>query len=262
MAERRSLWALGLAVLVIGLWSAISTAAKAEQITVFAAASLKTALDRIAADFTSTTGHEVVISYAGTSMLARQVSLGAPADVVISASSDWMEWLAERGAVDGASQIEIAGNRLVLIAHGRDVDPIPADRAALAARLADARIAMALVDAVPAGIYGKAALVHFDLWTQVAPQVAQTDNVRAALALVATGAAPFGVVYLTDATADPRVTVLTTFPPESHPKITYPAALVTGGATPAARSFLSHMTSASARAQLVDHGFVMPRARP
>lgn len=240
----------------------LSGPAMAERITVFAAASLKTALDQIADTYALTSGDEVVISYAGTPVLARQISLGAPADVVVTASTDWMDWLEARGAIAPESRFDLAGNRLVLIAHDRSHPAVAPEHAALNKAIGEARIAMALVEAVPAGIYGKAALSHLDLWERLAPQVVQTDNVRAALALVATGATAFGVVYATDAQAEPRVSVVTTFLPESHPAITYLAARVDGRDTPAAQRFLDHLRSPDARAPLRHMGFTAPPDAP
>ncbi|MEP2639861.1 molybdate ABC transporter substrate-binding protein [Roseobacter sp.] len=246
---------------VIGM-TFVATTAQADTVTVFAAASLRTALDDIAAAFSASTDHEVVISYAGTSVLARQIAQGAPADVVISASTDWMDWLAAQNAIVADSRINIAGNRMVLIGHGAAGAPVAPTATALAERLGQDRIAMALVEAVPAGIYGKHAFEHFGIWAQIAPQVAQTDNVRAALALVAVGAAPFGVVYATDAEADPRVTVLAQFPANSHAAITYPAARVTGHDTPPARAFLHHLQTNATQATLHRHGFRHPADTP
>ncbi|MCV3273040.1 molybdate ABC transporter substrate-binding protein [Roseobacter sinensis] len=253
LGSRLSRWA---AALSLSLWS-IGTSAGAEPVTVFAAASLKTALDDIVTAFSAVSEEDVVVSYAGSSALARQISLGAPADIMISASADWMDWLEARNAIEADSRVEIASNRLVIVTQDA-LAPVAATAEELGARLSQGRIAMALVDAVPAGIYGKAALSHLGLWDKVASQVAQTDNVRAALALVATGAAAFGVVYATDAMAEPRVAVLAEFPPESHPRITYPAALVAGGGTPAARSFLAFLQTDTARAHLREHGFLVP----
>nr|WP_230981765.1 molybdate ABC transporter substrate-binding protein [Ruegeria pomeroyi] len=226
--------------------------ARAEQITVFAAASLKTALDDIAAGFEATTGNSVALSFAGSSVLARQIGLGAPAQIFISANPEWMDWLAEQGRIDPTSRRDLVSNRLVLIAPAGHAPSHPlADLAA-----GPGRIAMALVEAVPAGIYGKAALTHLDLWDQLAPRVVQTDNARAALALVATGAVPYGIVYATDAQAEPRVMPLYTFDTDTHPPIRYPAALVTGQDSAAARALLDHLASAEARAILFRHGFL------
>ncbi|RVV98159.1 molybdate ABC transporter substrate-binding protein [Mesobaculum littorinae] len=230
-------------------------AVRAETVTVFAAASLKTALDEIAAGYEGTTQDDIVISYAGSSALARQIEQGAPADLFLSASTDWMEAVARAGRIDVDSQADLLGNALVLISHdpkaegvriGPDLD--------LPAMLGDGRLAMALVDAVPAGIYGKAALTSLGLWDGVAPRVAQADNVRAALALVAAGATPLGIVYATDAAAEPRVTVVGLFPGDSHPPIIYPAAAL-ADAPAAAHAFLDHLRSVPARAVFETQGF-------
>ena len=240
------------AVLAFG----VSGMARADDITVFAAASLKTALDQIAADFTAATGHRVTMSFAGSSVLARQIELGAPADLFISANPGWMEHLEMRGLLAPGTRYDIISNHLVLIAQGGDAAPvILSPDLDLPSLLGDGHLAMALVNAVPAGLYGKAALEHFDLWQGIAPRVAQTDNVRAALALVALGAAPYGITYATDAAAEPRVTIVATFPVESHPQILYPAAILAGRDTPATLYFLEFLTSAAAQNIFTAHGF-------
>ena len=230
----------------------IATPLWAGEVTVFAAASMKTALDRVAEAFTQATGHQVTRSYAGSSALARQIQLGAPAELFISANVAWMDLLEEGGHIQPDSRIHLAGNRLVLIgpAGAAPVDP----GADLVALLNGGRLAMALVDAVPVGIYGKAALEHLGQWSALAPHVAQADNARAALALVAVGAAPLGVVYATDARADPRVSVLAEFTPESHPPIAYPAG-ATPGAGDAAMAFLSFLQTPEAKSLFVEEGF-------
>lgn len=225
------------------------------QITVFAAASTKTALDEAAAAYQSATARTVTISYAGSPALARQIQLGAPADVFLSANPGWMDVLQQEGLVDPASRLDLLANRLVLIAHGKDAAPLELSAADLGARLGEGRLAMALVDAVPAGIYGKAALTALGQWTAVAPKVAQTANVRAALALVSSGEAPLGVVYATDASADNRVSVVAVFPEGSHPPIVYPAAAVAGGNTAEAMAFLDYLRSPAAREIFLRHGF-------
>ncbi|WP_299829715.1 molybdate ABC transporter substrate-binding protein [uncultured Roseobacter sp.] len=236
--------------------------ARADQITVFAAASLKTALDEITAGFIEEKDYSVSLSYAGSSLLARQISQGAPANVFISANRAWMDWLEAQQALAPETRGEFIGNRLVLIAHGAEAAPLTLTRETLADRLGAARIATALVEAVPAGIYAKAALSHFELWDALSPQIVQTDNARTALALVAAGEAPFGIVYATDAQAEPRVSVLALFPPESHPVIRYPAALLEGRASPAAQAFLNHLTTAPARRVFENQGFTLLRAAP
>ncbi len=231
---------------------------RADDLTVFAAASLKDALEEIAAGFEAATGHDVFLSFAGSSALARQIEQGAPADLFISANPGWMDHLAEAGRIDSASRIDLLRNALVLIRHG-DGPPLGLSaKTDLPALLDGGHLAMALVDAVPAGIYGKAALISLGLWDDIAASVAQTDNVRAALALVALGEAPFGIVYATDAIADSRVSIAATFPGGSHPPIVYPAAIVAGTAAPAA-GFLEHLRSPEARAVFERLGFAMAR---
>lgn len=226
--------------------------ARSDQVTVFAAASLKTALDEAAAGFEAETGHEVALSFAGSSVLARQIGLGAPANLFVSANEDWMDSLAAQGHVVPASRRDLLSNRLVLVGP---VGRKPAEIAPALARTTG-RVAMALVDAVPAGIYGKAALTDMGLWSVVEPRVAQTDNVRAALALVATGAVPLGIVYATDALAEPQVSVIATFPEDSHPPIRYPAALIAGRDTQAARDLLTYLSEPEAQAVFARHGFL------
>ncbi len=241
--------------LIAALFLCLATPLSAGEVTVFAAASMKTALDRIAARFSEQTGHAVTRSYAGSSALARQIQLGAPADLFISANPGWMDLLAEGGQIAPDSRFDLAGNSLVLIgpAGAAPVD-LESD---LVARLDGGHLAMALVDAVPVGIYGKAALTRLGQWPALAPHVAQADNARATLALVALGAAPLGVVYATDARADPRVTVVAVFPDNSHPPITYPAALTPDAGAPA-RAFLAALHSPEARAILTEEGFTEP----
>lgn len=229
--------------------------ANAADLTVFAAASLKTALDEIAEVWEAETGVGVTVAPAGSSALARQIQQGAPADVFISASPDWMDVLEADGLIRADTRRDLLTNRLVLIGHG-EAPPVEIGPALdLAGMLGQDRLAMALVEAVPAGIYGKAALDHLGLWDSVAPQVAQTDNVRAALALVATGEAPFGIVYATDAEAEPRVSVLGVFPAESHPPVVYPAAVMAESETEAAEPFLDFLSDADAAAVFATHGF-------
>lgn len=231
--------------------------ALAGQVTVFAAASTKTALDRISAGFEAETGHEVTLSFAGSSALARQIERAAPADIFISAHPDWMDHLASAGLIDPASRLDLLGNRLVLVAHG-DAAPVTIGPSMdLAAMLGEGRLAMALVEAVPAGIYGRAALERLGLWNEVAPRVAQADNVRAALALVALGEAPLGIVYATDAAAEHRVTAIGTFPEGSHPPIRYPAARVAGRDSAAADAFFAHLSGPEARAAFEAEGFAV-----
>lgn len=224
------------------------------EVTVFAAATLKTALDEIATGYSAGTGTAVTLSYAGTPALARQIEQGAPADVFISASVDWMDALAAKGLIQPDSRRDLLGNRLVLIGPTGAAPLVLED---LAARLGEGRLAMALVDAVPSGQYGKAALESLGLWEAVAPSVVQSENVRAALHLVALGEAALGIVYASDAVAEPRVTVLATFPESSHPRIIFPAAL-TLTASPEAAAFLDHLASPEAAEVFAANGFLVP----
>jgi molybdate transport system substrate-binding protein len=235
-----------------------SRPAAAADLLVFAAASLQTALDAAAAQWNPRPEADVTISYAASSALARQIEQGAPADVFISANVEWMDLLEDEGLIDPASRRDLLGNRLVLIAHGAGAPAVELGPGLdLAALLGDGRLAMALVDAVPAGIYGRAALTSLGLWEAVAERVAQTDNVRAALALVARGEAPYGIVYATDAAAEPGVTVVASFPEASHPPIVYPAATTAGAAGDAA-AFLDFLASDAARPAFAAQGFTFP----
>lgn len=231
--------------------------ATAGQITVFAAASLKTTLEQVAAEWQDETGNTAILSFAGSSALARQIEAGAPADIFLSANPGWMDHLAAKGLIRNETRIDLLGNTLVLIGPA-GADPLPALglQTDLAGRLGDDRLAMALVDAVPAGIYGKVALQSLGLWTSVEGQIAQTDNVSAALALVALGETPLGITYATDALAEPGVSILATFPADSHPPIIYPAALTVEGMTPdLAGAFLAYLQSPVARDIFANAGF-------
>jgi len=236
---------------------AIPVASRAETVTVFAAASLANALAEIETAFEAETGHDLVVSLAGSSALARQIQQGAPADVFISASVEWMDVIEAEGLVDEGSRVDLLGNTIVLVAFGEaEALSIDADLD-LTGLLDGGRLAMALVDSVPAGVYGRAALTTLGLWEAVAPRVAQTDNVRATLALVATGAAPFGIVYATDAAAEPSVSVVGTFPADTHPPIVYPVAGLTTRDTRAAAQFLAFLRGDAARAAFARQGFAV-----
>lgn len=230
--------------------------AGAEEVTVFAAASLSTALERVAEVWAAETGHVAIMSYAGSSALANQIRQGAPADIFISASEDWMDAIEDSGDLRQGSRRDLLGNTLVLVAHGHDMAPVTIDEALdLAGMLRDERLAMAMVDAVPAGVYGKAALTALGLWEGVEPLVAQSDNVRAALAFVAQNEAPLGIVYATDAIAEDKVSIIGTFPESSHEPITYPAAITAQSESPVAEAFLEYLASDPARAIWQEFGF-------
>jgi molybdate transport system substrate-binding protein len=236
-----------------------SAAAQGRDVLVFAAASLKNALDDAMASYARQTGGKVTASYAASSALAKQIEQGAPADLFASADLDWMDHLAQQDLVVADTRTDLVGNSIVLIA-GKDRDP--GDVAIgpgldLAGLLGDGRLAVADVRAVPAGKYAKAALESLGSWAGVEGKLAQAENVRAALALVSRGEAPLGIVYKTDAAADANVRIVGTFPESSHPPIIYPAAVLKEAEDPAAAGeFLSYLRAApAAKAAFEKQGF-------
>lgn len=230
----------------------------AEKVTVFAAASLKNALDAVSAAWAADAGKDTAISYAASSALAKQIESGAPADVFISADRDWMNYLTEKKLVGAGTAIDLLGNEIVLVApRDSSAEIAIAKDFALAKLLDGGKLAMGDVKAVPAGKYGKAALEALGVWSSVESQVAQAENVRAALKLVSTGEAPLGIVYRTDAQAEPGVKVIGTFPADSHPPIVYPVALIAGSQNPDAAAFVTFLQAAKAQAIFRDQGFTV-----
>lgn len=243
------------------LLSLLSLPVAAAEVTVFAASSLKTALDGVAAAWQAETGNSTAISYAGSPALARQIIAGAPAEVFLSAAPEWMDSVAEAGLLRPDSRVDLLGNQLVLIAPGPAAAPLPLDASTdLAARLDGGKLSMAMVDSVPAGQYGREALTSLGLWDSVKDSVVQSENVRAALQFVALGEAPLGVVYLSDAIADTSVSIVATFPETSHRPIIYPAALTTL-ASPEAAAFLDFLSSPAAQAIFTAQGFTVLGAK-
>jgi molybdate transport system substrate-binding protein len=240
-------------------------AAGQDKLTVFAAASLRNALDEADAAFSKDTGVAVTASYAASSALAKQIGEGAPADVFVSADSQWMDWLAARKLIAPDTRVNLLGNTLVLIAP-KNANPDHVEIAPgfdLAKLAGDGRIAVADVRAVPAGLYAKAALEKLGAWAAAQPKLAQADNVRAALAYVARGEAPLGIVYATDAKVEPGVKIVGTFPPDSHPPIVYPAAAIAERDGTAARRYLDFLRSPAARGIFEQYGFsVLAKASP
>jgi molybdate transport system substrate-binding protein len=233
-----------------------SAAVAGEPVRVFAAASLKNALDEAAAAWKAETDKPMVASYAASSALAKQIEQGAPADVFISADLDWMDYLDQKGLIKPGTRINLLGNTLVLVAQagsGTHLDLKPG--AALASALLGGKLAMGETKSVPAGKYGKAALEKLGIWPSVEKAVAMTENVRAALALVARGEAKLGIVYGTDAEAEPKVEIAGTFPADSHPPIIYPAALTDTASNPDASRFLSFLSSSKASEIFRSQGF-------
>jgi molybdate transport system substrate-binding protein len=224
---------------------------------VFAAASLKNALDEVASAYAAEGKARPSISYAASSALAKQIDNGAPADLFISADLDWMDYLEKKSLLEPGTRRNLLGNRLVLIAPtNRPIKLQPAPGFPIAAALKNGRIALADPAGVPAGKYAKAALVKLGVWGQVAPHVAAAENVRAALALVSRGEAPLGVVYQTDAAADPGVMVAGVFPASSHPPIIYPIAALKNAKGDAA-AFLGFMAGPRAKQIFEKHGFAV-----
>jgi molybdate transport system substrate-binding protein len=238
--------------------AAMPAALAEDTVTVFAAASLKNALDGINSICEAEVGEKATISYAASSALAKQIEQGAPADVFFSADLDWMNYLDERKLIDRETETQLLGNSIVLVA--------PADSSAaidiapnfdLATLVGDGKLAMANVDAVPAGKYGKAALEKLGVWGSIEGKVAQAENVRAALALVSTGEAPLGIVYKTDAAADKKVKTIGTFPADSHKPIVYPVAQTAGSKDDDTPAFLKCLQSAKAKALFEEQGFTV-----
>ena len=246
-----------LAVLIgLGLFAALRPAVAQETVTVFAAASLKNAIDDINALFTETTRIRIVTSYAATSALIRQIEQGAPADILLSADVKWMDYGAEKKLVQPDSRVNLLGNKLALVApKDSTLQNVQIAKGFDIAKLAgDGRIAVADVKAVPAGRYARDALESLGLWAAAEPKLAMAENVRAALALVSRNEAPLGIVYETDAKIDPGVRVIATFPDGLHEPVTYPVAL-TASASKTARRYLSFLRSAAAKAIFEKYGF-------
>ena len=241
---------------VVALSAAPQPLIAQEQITVFAAASLKNALDETNAAFTRTTGIKVVASYEASSALARQIEQGAPADVFISADLRWMDYANEHKLTKPDTRLNLLGNKLVLVApKDSTLDQVVIGDGFDIAKLAgNGRIAVADVKAVPAGLYAKAALEKLGSWAAAEPKLAQAENVRATLAFVARGESPVGIVYETDARIEPKVKIIGVFPDGSYPPVTYPVAATVNGKTTAAR-YLSFLATPAAKAIFERYGF-------
>jgi molybdate transport system substrate-binding protein len=230
--------------------------AQDKTVTVFAAASMKNALDDIDSAYTAKTGIKVVASYAASSVLAKQIEQGAPADIFVSADTDWMDYLAKRNAVNEATRTNLLGNSIVLIApKDSGIGKVTIGPGFDLAKLAGSgRIATGDVSAVPVGKYAKAALEKFGAWQAAEPKFAMAESVRAALTLVARGEAALGIVYATDALIEPDVKIIGAFPADSHPPIIYPVAATTT-ARPEANSYLAFLRSSTAQAIFEKYGF-------
>jgi molybdate transport system substrate-binding protein len=230
---------------------------RAAEITIFAAASLKDSLSEIEKSWAAQTGHEAALDFAASSILARQIEASGGADIFISADQDWMDYLDGRKLIVHGTRKDLLGNHLVLIEPASSrTTIIIGPRFDLLGALQGGRLAIADPDSVPAGKYAKSALTTLGVWSSLGDHLAKAENVRAALAYVARGETPFGIVYTTDALSEPRVRIAGTFPDSSHPPIVYAATLTTN-AKPLAAQFLRYLGSPQARAVFLKDGFVV-----
>ena len=241
--------------MIAGFLALAPARAFAADVTVFAASSLSDAMNEIAKDYQKDTGKTVVVSLAASSVLAHQIEASSGADIFMSADLDWMDYLDTKGLIAHDTRMNLLGNRLVLIA-AKDVTAniTIAPRFDLSGALKGGRLAIADPASVPAGKYGRAALTALGAWNGVADHLVQAENVRVALAYVARGEAPLGIVYETDAKTEPNVKIVGVFPEDSHQPILYPAAL-TKDAKPDGRAFLAYLSSPTARAVFLKDGF-------
>lgn len=230
----------------------------AEPLTIYAAASFTDVVNAVAIAFERETGRRVRLVATGSSTAARQIDAGAPADLFISANADWMDYLGGRSRIVAETRANVAANRLVVIAPSNVAEPFEFSADALIAQLGEGRLAIGDPDHVPAGIYARAALTSTGAWDRLSRRLAPAQNVRVALAYVAEGAAPLGIVYASDAAAEKSVVAVSGLPDDSHPPIVYPAAAIAGGDVGGARLFLSLLTSAEGHAVLQENGFALP----
>ena len=247
----------GVAAMIV---ASVPAAQAQDKVIVFAAASLKNALDDVNAAWKADTGKEASISYEASSTLAKQIEGGAPADIFVSADLTWMKYLSDKKLTKPDSEVQLLGNTLVLVAPADSKAEIKiAPNFDLAGLIGDGKLAMCDVK-VPAGKYGKASLEALGVWASVEGKIAQAENVRAALKFVSTGEAVAGIVYQTDANAEPKVKVLGTFPEDSHPPIVYPVGLTAASTNPDAVAFLKYMQSSQGQGLVRGTGIRLPRA--
>jgi len=247
---------LTLLSLLPGVQPALAQQRDTAPLTVFAAASLKESMDAAARAYEMATGVPVRVSYAASSALARQIEQDAPADVFFSADLEWMDYLQQRGKVDAAQRRNLLGNRLVLIAPARSSARVDLSQPrTLLAALGDGRLAVGQTASVPAGKYARASLESLGVWEPLRGKLAESESVRAALMLVARGETPLGIVYLSDAQAEPAVRVVATFADDSHPPIVYPVAPLRGDRNAQAAAFVRWLESAPAQALFRERGF-------
>jgi len=236
--------------------AASPAAAQGQGLTVFAAASMKNALDDVDTAYTAKTGIKIVASYAASSALAKQIEQGAPADIFVSADTDWMDYATAKKNINEPTRVNLLGNSIVLVApKDSKIDNVTIGSGFDLAKLAgDGKIATGDVKSVPVGKYAKAALEKLGAWQGAESKFAMAETVRAALTFVARGEAVLGIVYSTDARVEPGVKIVGTFPPDSHPPIIYPVA-ATSTAKPEAKQYLDYLRSSAAKAVLEKYGF-------
>ena len=245
------------AALLLAAWVPRAEA-QVRDLWVLGAASLRDAVDDANAQYERRTGRKVAAAYAASATLARQIENGTPSDIFISADLDWMDYLARRGLIKLATRSNFLGNKLVLIARaGSGTTLAIGPDFPLARALGSASLAMADPASVPAGKYGKAALDALGVWPSVAGRIAPARDVRAALALVSSGAAPLGIVYQTDAVADRGVEIVGTFPASSHPPIIYPMAVTSASTNPDASSYIAFLQSNAVKPAFGLQGFLL-----
>lgn len=221
--------------------------ASAEGLTVFAAASMKDVLGAVATEWKAAGHDEITVSLAASSALAKQIEQGAPADIFISADLKWMDYVEKAGLLADGTRKNLLGNAIVLVAPKDSTTSLKIEKGfALADTLGTERLAMGNTDSVPAGVYGKAALTSLGIWDAVKDKVAQAENVRAALLLVSRKEAPLGIVYATDASSDPEVKVVDTFPEDSHEPIVYPVATLKESKNADAAAFIKFLSTPKA----------------
>lgn len=242
--------------LLIALSLLLAPAAAARDASVYAAASLRTALDQALAGYNERAGAQATAAYAASSALTRQIEAGAPADIFISADQEWMDYLEKAGLIQPDTRRTFLGNQLALVVQRSQARRLTVDgNLDIVDLLAGNRLAVGDVNAVPAGRYAKAALSSLGLWDKVQDRLAPAENVRAALAMVARGEAGAGIVYATDARVEPGVAIVGIFPADSHPAIEYPIALVKGADATAAGPLLDYLLSEDGRRHFAIQGF-------
>jgi molybdate transport system substrate-binding protein len=254
----------GLLVYILLILSSIAWAASAsaqqDKLVIFAAASLKDALDEVNTAYQHDKGQDTTTSYAASSTLAKQIEAAAPADIFISADLDWMDYLAKKALIKPETRSNLLGNRLVLIAPLNSTIKLGIGRNfTLARALGNGRLAIADPNSVPAGRYGKAALEALGVWSSIADKLAPAENVRAALALVSRAETPLGIVYQTDANSDKAVKIVGIIPDDTHPPIVYPIAIVASSTNPGAIGYLAFLKSSVARPIFEKQGFTVLR---